>query len=245
MIPAILCVIIATVALLGPTACACLNSTDSFAAEVFLNKPGGVVHLELFEDAENVAPYGTSLLYRSHADARVAVILDYQVDVVLWSDRKGVSGLDVRLQIPTKEADGSEAETITLDDGADIRANDALLVSAVDIDPETFDFQAAMRMELDWLWRSGVIGGFEAIDVEVIAGLSGRGVAGWNGRVVYDVDGWTPYPESSGLALIRDGIDCSVFGVGLAPSGDVSLRATGVDPVGTAATMWGALRDLP
>lgn len=85
---------IVTMLLLITTSSACFNPTDSFAFEVLLNKPGITYTLALFENAENVNIRDGTIIYRSHYNKEVAVIIQ--------EIESPVKGLSVRLQVPTK-----------------------------------------------------------------------------------------------------------------------------------------------
>ncbi len=73
----------------------CYHPTGYFAAEVLLSKPGVTYDLSSLEATGNVTVIRTSILYRSHYDDRVAVIL---TPLEALQEK----GLDVRLQLPTK-----------------------------------------------------------------------------------------------------------------------------------------------
>ncbi|USH00045.1 eight-cysteine-cluster domain-containing protein [Thermococcus argininiproducens] len=74
-----------------PFANACYNPMDSLAVEVYLNKPGITYDLTPLKSAQNVIIENDSIIYRSHHDESVAVIL---------SEDNGF--LRVRVQIPAK-----------------------------------------------------------------------------------------------------------------------------------------------
>lgn len=74
-----------------PLASACYNPMDSLAVEVYLNKPGLSYDLTSLMHAKNVLIEDERIVYRSHYDNRVAVILKEQDGV-----------LRVRIQIPAK-----------------------------------------------------------------------------------------------------------------------------------------------
>lgn len=82
--------------LTGSLTFACFNPADRFAFEVLLNKPGAKYDLTAFGQAKNVTITNGNVLYLSHFDKLVAVILsEVSADDFL-------KGLSVRLQIPTK-----------------------------------------------------------------------------------------------------------------------------------------------
>lgn len=74
---------------------ACVNPTDHFAAEVLLNKPGVSYNLTGIKASENVTIKDGAVVYRSHYNPAVAVILS-EVDTEF------LRGLSVRIQIPTQ-----------------------------------------------------------------------------------------------------------------------------------------------
>lgn len=73
-----------------PFAQACFSPTDNLAVEVYFNKPGIAYNLEPLKNAENVLIENGRLIYRSHYDERVAVML--------WENK----GLHLRIEIPVK-----------------------------------------------------------------------------------------------------------------------------------------------
>lgn len=82
--------------LLVGVAFACSNTTNSFASEVLLNKPGVLHNLSGLRDTGDVISLGDSLVWRSHFHRDVAV--------VLTELKEGVEeGLSVKIQIPTEE----------------------------------------------------------------------------------------------------------------------------------------------
>lgn len=80
----------------GDAAAQCYSPTGFFASEVLLSKPGVTYDLEPIKKAANVTVVRSSILYRSHYDDRVAVIL---TPMELFEEK----GLDVRLQLPTRK----------------------------------------------------------------------------------------------------------------------------------------------
>ncbi|WP_042697439.1 CGP-CTERM-anchored Cys-rich protein [Thermococcus sp. PK] len=81
-----------------PLASACYNPMDSLAVEVRLNRPGIYYDLTPLKNAENVIIDDGSIIYRSHYDERVAVILK-EVNSSLW----------IRIQIPAKSFESTYA----------------------------------------------------------------------------------------------------------------------------------------
>lgn len=80
-----------------PVASACYNPMDNLAVEVYLNKPGIHYNLTPLRSAENVLIKNNTIIYRSHYDGRVAVIL------------REFKGLYIRIQIPAKSFNSSYA----------------------------------------------------------------------------------------------------------------------------------------
>jgi len=81
-----------------PFASACYNPMDSLAVEVHLNKPGIYYDFTPLKNAENVIIDDGSIIYRSHYDERVGVILR-EINSSLW----------VRIQIPAKSFESAYA----------------------------------------------------------------------------------------------------------------------------------------
>ena len=75
---------------------ACFNPTDMFAAEVLLSNPEASYDMGLIRSAENVSFAEGAFVYRSHFDARVAVILE-EVDESAVAEV--LKGLSVKIQI--------------------------------------------------------------------------------------------------------------------------------------------------
>ena len=142
---------------------ACFNPTDFFAAEVVLNKTGITDDIEIFKNANNVRSDDGAIVYLSHYNADVAALVSKSDDSVI--------GLSVRLQIPTK--------TVEVDGQID-------LVPAVDIDKDEFDFQTAMKVELEWLRKNMIIVGITDADIKIISEKAKVGTSSWNSRIVYE-----------------------------------------------------------
>jgi hypothetical protein len=62
---------------------------------------------------------------------------------------------------------------------------------------------AALKAELEWLVRSGVVSGLEPSDIDRIASAAKLGYAGWNQRIVWYNGDWVPYSSVPGAALVR------------------------------------------
>lgn len=184
---------------------ACFNPTDSFAVEVWLNKPGINFDLSFLEKAgeDQVIKKDRVLIYRSHFNPEVAVILEK-------IDEKQLS---VKIQIPTKSI---EAQT-----GFD-------LVPAVNIDPNKFNFKEALKSELIWLIENKVINGLSDEDLNLIYEVANRGNAGHNSKIVWDQNPqtkkytWLPY-NKTGAPLLLKGRDCGGFSISLLPKEKISI----------------------
>ncbi len=74
----------------------CLYPTAWFASEVVLNKPSVQYDLSLIREMDNITNFGVSVVYRSHYNESVAVIL---TPITVFEEK----GLDLRIQIPTKQ----------------------------------------------------------------------------------------------------------------------------------------------
>ncbi|MCD6507619.1 hypothetical protein J7M22_13475 [Candidatus Poribacteria bacterium] len=195
----------------------CFNPTDLFAAEVVLNRSGMGYDLAPIRNARNVFSGEDVLVYRSHFEGRVAVILR-EVD-----DRPIIplKGLSIRIQIPTRNENGE-------------------LVEAVDLKRKEFDFKAAMKLELKWLSANGVIKGVTDEDVKGISEAIKAGTAGWNSRVVFDEGRWQPYYETKNPMLLRvKGGGCGGFALERMPEGMIALNVSSLSPKDKLATTWG------
>jgi len=65
------------------------------------------------------------------------------------------------------------------------------------------DVVAALKAELEWLARSGVVSGLEPGEIDRIASVAKLGYAGWNQRIVWYKGDWVPYSSVPGAALVR------------------------------------------
>jgi len=101
---------------------------------------------------------------------------------------------------------GFAADERTALENADVesKANEWMdLTEAIDVSADEFDWQEAMRTELAWLRDEGVISGLSDAEIEEIAAVCGRGVAGYNSRIVYEAGQWLPYRETSQPLLLK------------------------------------------
>ena len=181
---------------------ACFNPTDFFAAEVVLNKIGITDDIEIFKNAENVRIDDGTIVYLSHYNADVAAVVS-KID-------NPVIGLSVRLQIPTK--------TVEVDGQID-------LVPAVDINKDEFDFQTAMKVELEWLQKNMIIAGITDADIKMIAEKAKVGTSGWNSRIIYEEGDWLIYADTKNPLLLR-ALDCGGFSIDNVPKGQIVLTSS-------------------
>jgi hypothetical protein len=94
----------------------CYHPTGWFASEVILDKPGATYDVSRIQSAANVSVVRSSILYRSHYDDRVAVIL---TPIEIFQEK----GLDLRLQLPTKNV-STTTPSIVYGENTTIRVND-------------------------------------------------------------------------------------------------------------------------
>lgn len=208
---------------------ACFSPTDHFAAEAVLNQPGITYDLTLLRQAIHITVDDETIVFRSHFHPDVAVVLSEQEDLILDPQHQFLGGLSVRIQIPTESVEGAE--------GVD-------LVEAIDVSKDTFDFQAAMWTELEWLATNQVVNGLMEVDLQSIVERVQVRLAGWNSRLVFSNGQWVPYFDSDGPQLLRDGANCSGFSGDQLPEGILILAdpSTDTSPLGKLATIWGRLR---
>ncbi len=81
--------------LLSGNAGACANPTDSFASEVLLNKAGVVYNLTDIKNSKNITLQNDTVIYRSHYNPEIAVILSV--------NKPFTEQLSIKLQIPVKQ----------------------------------------------------------------------------------------------------------------------------------------------
>ncbi|MBE0516066.1 MAG: hypothetical protein IBX41_01570 [Methanophagales archaeon] len=99
---------------------------------------------------------------------------------------------------------------------------DVDLEPAIDIDLDTFDWGLALRTELEWLRNNKVICGLTDNDLHGIAKVADKGTAGWNSKIRYFKGEWVQgiteeMSEETGMYMVRAGIDCGGFPIGLLP----------------------------
>ncbi len=84
-----------TLLLLSGSATACANPTDSFASEVLLNKAGIVYDFTDIKNSKNVTLQNDTVIYRSHYNPGVAVVLSV--------NEPFNKQLSIKLQVPVKQ----------------------------------------------------------------------------------------------------------------------------------------------
>ena len=213
--------IVAGIVWLNPYISACFNPTDSFTVEVVFNKPGVTDNIEQLQQAENVRIDDGTIVYLSHYNDDVAVVIS-KID-------EPFVGLSVRLQIPTK--------TVEVDGQTD-------LAPAVDIDKDEFDFKAAMKVELEWLHENIIIVGITDADIRMIIEKAKAGTAGWNSRIVYEEGSWSIYSDTDNPLLLRDS-DCGGFNIENIPRGHIVLPGgAAINKKRILPVTWGMLKTL-
>ncbi|MEW5760622.1 MAG: winged helix-turn-helix transcriptional regulator [Candidatus Thermoplasmatota archaeon] len=185
---------------------ACFSPTDSFAFEVLLNKPEIKYDLSPFVNATHVTNQNGTIIYRSHYNKDVAVLL-YEIN----------KNLSLRLQIPTKS----------------VVDNNQTTLQPIDDSLKSFDFKNGTKKELEWLRENEVIFGLNDSDIGQISEIAKAGLAGHNSRVVWENE-WKPYYKTNSPMLLRkqgeglaEGIDsCGELNMGSLPEGDVTFGKT-------------------
>lgn len=184
----------------------CFFPTDYFAIEILLNKPQITYNLNIFEKIkeDQLIRQKEALIYRSHFNSEVAVILRET------EEKK----LSVRIQIPTR--------FIETQSGFDLKP-------AVNIDPENFNWKEALKTELIWLRENKIIEGLSDEDLKLIYKVGNRGNAGHNAKIVWgespttNEETWLPYNKTKNPLLLK-GLDCGGFSISLLPKEKISLE---------------------
>jgi len=128
-----------------------------------------------------------------------------------------------------------------LEENASVRER-ITLVEVINIETEDFDFNSAMKMELDWLRDNGIVIGLTDQDVYDISVIAKPGIAGWNSRIVHSSGRWFPYYETDdpNLIFLEEGagakIDMNM------PDGAATFPPTSVTPASKAITRWGKIK---
>ena len=113
-----------------------------------------------------------------------------------------------------------------------------------DVDEDEFNFQPAMKAELEWLKANGVVMGLTEQDIDMISSASKPGLSGWNSRIAYSDGEWVPYYETDDAKLIFILEDEAIAPEAIdVPDGAVDLIATSVSPMGKSITKWGKIKN--
>jgi hypothetical protein len=96
------------------------------------------------------------------------------------------------------------------------------LASAIDIDPEGFDWKTALRVELEWLRSNCVISGLTDDDIYGIIKVADKGTAGWNSKIRYFKGEWMQgiteeMSEETGMYMMKGLSGCGGFPIDLLP----------------------------
>lgn len=75
------------------------------------------------------------------------------------------------------------------------------LIPAYDISEE--EVKEALRIELEWLSKNGIITGLDENDLKAIVSSLRLGYAGWNNRLVWFNGKWVSYRDTEGAVLLR------------------------------------------
>jgi len=126
---------------------ACFDPLDHFATEVVLNKPNISYNLKPIEDAHNVIIEDGVIIYRSHFDKRIAVMLS-KINADL-GDGNILKGLSVRIQIPTKTIIISHITSGLLVEYTSINQIDEQFIRSLgyDVTVERTEFQINLYMK--------------------------------------------------------------------------------------------------
>lgn len=109
--------------LLSSSAAACVSPTDSFSSEVLLNKAGINYDLTDIKTSKNVTLQEGAVIYRSHYNPEVAVVL-------AEANTEYQKGLSIRLQVPTRFVNISYPQIrIELEPEKELSLNEDLLES--------------------------------------------------------------------------------------------------------------------
>ena len=125
------------------------------------------------------------------------------------------------LNIDSNEWDNADWETYseTIED----------LMPIVNIDPETFDWSAAMSTELEWLVGEAIISGLSEAELKEISSKVEAGNAGYNSRLLYWDDNWMNFYETGGLLIRGDDWDTTVSQLDLNDLPNLGQKSSGID----------------
>ncbi len=94
------------------------------------------------------------------------------------------------------------------------------------IDVSGFDYVTALIVELDWLSKNGVIENLTERDVHGICKVAHQGTAGFDSRIVYADEAWTPYRETENAVQLLKPADCGGFSIAELPGETASSVPT-------------------
>ncbi|MCD6127431.1 MAG: hypothetical protein J7J21_03540 [Methanomicrobia archaeon] len=105
---------------------------------------------------------------------------------------------------------------------------DVDLVSAIDIDLDSFDWGMALKTELEWLQNNNVISGLTDEDLDGIAKVADKGTAGWNSKIRYFKGKWVQgiteeMSEETGIYMVKSLGDCNGFPIENLPEGVLEI----------------------
>jgi DNA-binding transcriptional ArsR family regulator len=160
-----------------------------FSTEVLLNKQGVGYDLSKFEPHIEAGTVNYNdigyYIYRSHYNPDLGVVI-YEVTEVGMD----LDGLSISLVIPTEWVENPE------DDTGNTSESSMVLMSSVDIDPESLDWNQAIYTELTWLVDQSILTGLTEEDLDDIRLEVGSGYSGWDHRIVYEDGDWIPYNKT-------------------------------------------------
>ena len=167
--------------LLGNNVSACLSSESSFAFEVVLTKDTVTYSLTELQKISNMTYFSDptadpkdGYLWHSHYNTDLGVVA--RVMTLTWNDNTTSTGLSLSFIIPTK----GDEYNITL-------------APAVNLDPATFDWKDAVKVELNYLVNASVISGLSGSDIDAISAQASAGTSGQDYRLVYHGSDWVQY----------------------------------------------------
>lgn len=80
-------------------------------------------------------------------------------------------------------------------------SKESRIVPAYNFDKK--EIRNALRAELEWLSKNGIISGLSKDDIEAIVSAAKLGYAGWNNRLVWFNGKWTSYSYTDGATVLR------------------------------------------
>jgi hypothetical protein len=160
-----------------------------------------------------------------------AILTKGNISIAVWSiktDKEIYSGIRITIKNETlTQGLKDELKSIALSFGIGEEewknsVIKTIMVESADLQPlysylKNFDFNNAIKVELEWLRDNKVIYGLSDSDIKQISKIAKAGLAGHNSRVVWE-DGWKPYHKTKNPTLIR-AIDCGGFSADKLPEG--------------------------